>query len=161
MLFHWRAQRIHCIPRQSCLWFYAVRLLGWATPSGDLNMVETAFKQPQNANKYFQNIQPNCTTPTCKECGSTESRHVWTSLFGHREGKSFSNNNNNKNKEDISASVPCHCCHGLTEPPLCCANTCWKPTEGTFATALYTGKKAAFMLLIFWVEIIVCWFSLV
>lgn len=46
-------------------------------------------------------------------------------------------------KEDISARVPCHRCHGLTEPPLCCANGRWKPMEGTFATASYTGKKNA------------------
>lgn len=65
-LFHCRPQWIHCIPRQSCLWFYAVRLLGWATPSDDLNMVETAFKQPQNANNYLENIPPNCTPPTCR-----------------------------------------------------------------------------------------------
>lgn len=40
-------------------------------------MVETAFKQPQNANNYLQNNQRNCTTPTCKACSGAESRGVF------------------------------------------------------------------------------------
>lgn len=76
--------------------------------------------------------------------------------FGHGEGKSFSKKRPHlhlacHHEERClfqSPPPPRHRCHsavagkqlGRTEPPLCHANSSWKPTEGTFASCAEEKK---------------------